>query len=96
MGLVLLRLDNDMDTSWEEVSGATFEAGAAIFETSSFSMYGVALHDLSHGLMAYYPFNGNADDEVAAAITALLLARLWYRTETVSPTRLIPSLLALS
>ena len=29
----------------------------------SFVFYGMALADLNDGLVAYYPFNGNANDE---------------------------------
>lgn len=38
----VLRLDDDNDTTWEEVLGASFASGVATFETSSFSLYAAA------------------------------------------------------
>ena len=38
----VLRLDDERDTSWEEVAGVTFADGNASFGTSSFSIYVVA------------------------------------------------------
>ncbi|MBL0195651.1 MAG: hypothetical protein IPQ09_15755 [Myxococcales bacterium] len=41
--LVVLRLDDEKDTTWEIVPGATFEGGKAKFQTSRFSVYIVGL-----------------------------------------------------
>lgn len=38
----VLRLDDDNDTTWEVVNGATFSNGVATFETTSFSLYAAA------------------------------------------------------
>lgn len=40
--LVMLRLDDEEDTSWEMVTGATFDDGEASVEVESFSVYAVA------------------------------------------------------
>lgn len=42
---VILRLDDETDTTWETVSGATFNAGLATFQTSAFSLYAAALEE---------------------------------------------------
>src|SRR6478736_10045469 len=39
--LVVMKLDDEMDTTWEVVPGATFENGQAHFEITSFSVYGI-------------------------------------------------------
>lgn len=39
VGNVVLRLDDEADTSWEAVDGATFAKGIATFKTSKFSIY---------------------------------------------------------
>ncbi|MCH2109653.1 MAG: hypothetical protein MK135_10000, partial [Polyangiaceae bacterium] len=39
--LVVMKLDDEQDTTWEVVPGATFQDGVASFETTSFSFYGV-------------------------------------------------------
>lgn len=41
--LVVMRLDDEKDTTWEIVPGATFEGGKAKFQTSRFSVYVVGL-----------------------------------------------------
>ena len=41
-GNVVLRLDDEQDTTWEFVPGATFDAGKARFQVTHFSVYAVA------------------------------------------------------
>jgi len=41
VALVVMKLDDEEDTTWELVPGATFENGQALFSITSFSVYGV-------------------------------------------------------
>ena len=40
--LFVVRLDDEDDTTWEQLAGATFSAGVASFTTTSFSIMGIA------------------------------------------------------
>lgn len=40
--LTVLRLDDEQDTSWEEVAGGKFSGGSATLDVSGFSIYAVA------------------------------------------------------
>lgn len=62
--LVVLRLDDEEDTTWEQVEGGSFRNGEATVEVTSFSIYAVAEEESSGGE------GGSGGDEATGGASA--------------------------
>ncbi|HWO11274.1 MAG TPA: hypothetical protein VNN80_17390 [Polyangiaceae bacterium] len=80
----VLRLDDDRDTTWEELAGVTFSDGSATFSTPSFSIYAVAGPDGSVSARGVVDPPEVVGSNIAAGVPADAAQGLLYWTSVSS------------